>query len=134
MTFFQEWVFQFFALFQPGLGHTPGQIAHLTKKGLTLGHANGAARVQHIEGVRAFQHVIVGRDDQPLGQAGFGFGLVEVVHLAQAGYVGSLKVIFALLELILAADFTIGDALSPGFVPDGGGVVEGDQDALEARR
>ncbi len=130
--FFQQWIFQFLALFQVGQGDTAGQVAHLAEAGLPLGHPDGAAGIHAAKGVRALEHIIMGGDDQPLGQAGFGLGPVEVVHLAQAAYIGHLIIIFAVLELLLAAELSIFDGLVPGLVPNGSGVIEGDQDAVQA--
>ena len=55
------------------------------------------------------QYVIMGRERPALRQAGFRLGLVEIIHLAQAFHVGHFKIIFAVLELFLAADLAVLD-------------------------
>ena len=74
----------------------------------------------------------MGGQDQSLGQAGFGLGPVEVVHLAKAAYIRDFIIIFAVLELFLAAELAVFDGVVPGLIPNGGGIVEGDEDAVEA--
>jgi hypothetical protein len=127
----EEGITETFALLDVGFGDAAGEFTHAAEEGLTFGHADGAARVEDVEGVRAFEDVVVGRQDEAALQAGAGFGVEEVVHLAQARDVGNFKVVFAVLVLFGAADFAVGHARAPGFVPDGFGVVEGDEDALE---
>ena len=73
----------------------------------------------------------MGGEDETGIEAGVGFGVEVFVHLAQAGDIGDLEIVFAMLEFFLVPDFAIGDVFAPGFIPDGGGVVEGDQDAFE---
>ena len=50
---------------------------------LAFGDAHRAARIQDIEGVRAFQDVIMSRQHQAVLQAGLGLSFEEVIHLAQ---------------------------------------------------
>ncbi len=127
----EQGVFQSLALLQIALRHTPCQSAHFAEEGLAFGHANGAARIKDVEGVRAFQNIVVRRQDETGIEAGVGFGFKGFVHLAQTVDVGDLEVVFAVLELFLMADRAVGNGLAPGFVPDRARVVKGDQDALE---
>src|SRR5690606_36108664 len=47
-----------------GLGHGLGQGAHAQDVALALGHRDGAARVQQVEGVAGLAHLLVGRQRQ----------------------------------------------------------------------
>ncbi len=129
---FQERVLEFFTLLHIEFGNLARHAAHLGIIGLTLGDANGATAVEGVESMGAFEHIIVGRQDETLLQAGFRFRPVEVIHLAQAVDIANLEVILAVLVLLAAADLAVGDTGSPGLVPNGGGVVEGDLDALQS--
>ena len=98
---------------------------------MTFGDGDGAAGVEDVEAVRAFEDVVVRGDDETLRETGVGFGGEEVVHGADAFDVGGLEIIFGVFELFLTADLAVGDACAVFFVPDGFGVVERDEDAFE---
>jgi len=98
---------------------------------LTFGDGDGAAGVEDVEAVRAFEDVVVRGDDETTRETGVGFGGEEVVHGADAFDVGGLEIIFGVFELFLTADLAVGDACAVFLVPDGFGVVERDEDAFE---
>ena len=111
--------------------HSPREFADTAEEGLTFGDGDGAAGVEDVEGVRAFEDVVVRGDDETGGETGVGFGGEEIVHGADAVDVGGFKIIFGVFELFLSADLAIGDTCAVVFVPDGFGVVERDEDAFE---
>ena len=51
-------------LLNPGLRDTHGELAHPVHQAHALGNADGAARVQDIEQVRAFQAEVEGAEDR----------------------------------------------------------------------
>ncbi len=59
---------EFFALADVAFGTQPRQFAYPPDEAGAFRHADGPARVQQIEGVRAFQGVVLGREDQLLLQ------------------------------------------------------------------
>ena len=66
-----------------------------------LGHRNGTARVEHIEGVRRLQDHFVGRQCQRHFQQALGFGFVVAEQREQELGVRMLEVIGRLLHLVL---------------------------------
>ena len=56
------------ALAQVGLGAAAGQAPDALDRGRALGDAQGPARVEHVEQVRALQHGLVGRKDTGLAE------------------------------------------------------------------
>ena len=74
----------------------------------------------------------MGGDDEALCEAGVGFGGEEIEHLAGAFDIRNFIIIFGVFELLRAPELAIGDACAVLFIPDGFGVVEGDEDAFEA--
>ncbi len=126
--FLQPGVFQLLALFKITLSHAARELAHAPEEGLALGQADGAARVEHVEGVRALEDVIVSGQDQLLIQAGGRLLLVQVVHLLQAFHVGHVEVIGAVLALALQVDVTGGE----GVAALGGGVPADLGEAVDA--
>ena len=128
---FKQRIFQLLALFFIAFRDPPCQLTHPPEIGLALGHADRAARIQDIEGVRRLEHIIVGRDDQPLGESGIRFGGVQVVHLAGTVHVRDLIIVFGVLELLPPADLAVGHPCAIFLIPDGFGIVESNEDALE---
>ncbi len=60
----EPWIARFLALSQVGLGGLARQLAHPLEEDRALRHADGAARIQQVEGVRAAQQVIQRGHDQ----------------------------------------------------------------------
>jgi hypothetical protein len=58
------------------LGTLSGQVADAADVAGALGDADGAAGIQQIEGMGAFQAVFIGRQHQPVGDHFLGFGFV----------------------------------------------------------
>ena len=100
----------FLALFKPQTRHVAGEVAHALEVALTFGHANRAARVQNVEGVRCFEHVGIGGNGQALFDEHFGFGFVEVEELRHPLDVGGVEVVDAHLVFVLPQHFIVGDA------------------------
>ena len=98
---------------------------------MAFGDGDGAAGVEDVEAVRAFENVVVRGDDETLRETGFGFGGEEVVHGADTFDVGGLEIIFGVFEFLLTADLAVGHARAVFLAPDGFGVVERDQDAFQ---
>ncbi len=67
----------------------------------------------------AAQHVVVGRNHQAVGQAGFGFFFVEVIQARQPLYIGYFEVINAMLNFLAQEHVAVGVAAVPINVPDG---------------
>ena len=103
----QPGIFQSLALVQVSLGHSAGQFAHATEESLAFRDANGAARIQNIKSMRAFEQVIVGRQHQIVFQSRLRFALEQIVHLAQALHIGDLEVILAVLLFGLQVQLAI---------------------------
>ena len=62
-----------------GIRHLPVVEADKSHRTRTLDvrlAADGSARIQHIEGLRTAQYIVIGRNDQAPGQARLGLGLV----------------------------------------------------------
>ena len=81
--------------------------------------------------MRGLEHIIVRGDKQPLCQAGIRFGGKDIVHLAGTFDIGNFIIIFGMLELFPTDDLTICHPRAPFLIPDGFGIVQGDQNALE---
>ncbi len=69
------------ALLDKRFGHLVGETAHTAKISGPFGDADGPTRIEDVKGVRAFENVVMGRNDQALGQAALGFLFVEIVTL-----------------------------------------------------
>ncbi len=128
---FNRRILKLFALFGITLGNLARQTADAAEEGLTFGNADRAARIEDVEQMRTLEHVIMRGDDEPLLEAGIGFGGGEIVHRADAFDIGGLEIIFGVFELLLTADLAVGHARAVFLVPDGARVVERDQDAFE---
>ncbi len=128
----QPGVFQALALGHVGLGHAPGKLADAAEESGAFSHADGAACIQNVEGVRALEHIIVGGQHQVLIQAGGGLGLVQVVHGAQALHVCNLKVILAVLLLTLQVHIALRQGRAPLDLAEAVDVLQGDGDAIQA--
>ena len=112
--------------------HLPCQIAHPGEEIRALGDADGAAGIQQVEGVRAAQHVIVRRDDQPVRQAVFRLRLEQVVHRLQARHIGDLEIVFAVLDLRQPQHVAVGAAAVPVDLPDLVDALQVHHDAFQA--
>ena len=111
--------------------HQPRQIAHAAKVVGALGDADRAARVQQVEGLRATQDVVVGRDDQAGGDGALALRLVQVVHLLEALHIGQLEVVLAILDLLLQVDVAVAALAVPGDLPDLAHPLQEHGDALQ---
>ena len=95
------------------LGDPDRQTAHSPEKTRPLGNADSAASIKDVKGVRAFEHIVVRRDDLVTFQANFGFGFVEFIHLAQAFDIGQLKGVFAGFLFVGEVNVPVGALLIP---------------------
>src|SRR5579859_2655993 len=101
-----------------GLSHAACERAHPQDVALAFRHGDGAARVQEVEGMGGLQHLLVGRQRQPLLQEARAFGFADVEPLEEFCSVGLLEVVPGLLHLVLVVDVAVGDlalrAVGPG--------------------
>ena len=107
-------------------------VAHAPEIVRPLGHADGAACVQHVEQVGALQVVIVRRHRQPGLQAAPGLALVGVVHRLEGVHVGDLKVVVTVLDFAAQEDVFVGDGGAVIHLPDAVGTLQGQGDAVQA--
>ena len=122
---------QLLAAGDPQLGDGAGQAAHETERAGTLGGADGAAGVEHVERVAALEHVGVRRDGQLRVDHPLRLGGVGVEQPAVEVGVGVVEVVPAHLVLGLQVHVAVRDGV---VVPDLGEVLDalqGHDDALE---
>ncbi len=108
------------------------EIAHAGEVVRALGNADGAARVEQVESVRATQHVVVRRYHQPVCQSVLRLGLEQVVHLPEAPHVGDLEIVDAVLDLRPPQQVTVGAPSIPVDLPHLTHALEIHDDALQA--
>ncbi len=109
---------QLFALCSVQAGHARGQSPHPTDEAGALGNGNSPARIQKIEGMRAFQAVIIGGPGQAQIQHVFALPL-EIAELAQQHFrVADFKIMSGLLHLVLVINVAVGHVLVPAQVID----------------
>ena len=77
-----EGVAKFFALADVAFGAQPRQFPYPPDEAGALGHADGSPCVEQIEGVRAFQSVVVSREDEVLLEKSFRFGSTKTPRAA----------------------------------------------------
>src|SRR5207245_5013517 len=94
-------------------GAAPRERSHPQDVALPLGHADGAARVEQVEDVRALQAIIVGRQRQLEAQQPVAFLLVALEELEEQLRVRGLEAVLRLLHLVLAEDVAGGTASHP---------------------
>ena len=122
-------------------GDLARQVAHAGDVRSAVGHRDDAARVEHIEGVAALEHVVVGGDGQARVEAALRLGL-ELDEVAEQHVgVGDLEVVAAELALVLEVDVAVGDhafaavglgEAAPDDVVDAVDALQVHGDALEA--
>ena len=105
-----ERVAQLVALGHPQPGHVAGQPAHPAELGRAVRGGDRAARVQHVEGLRALQHVRVGGHRQALVDQALRLGRVQLEQLAVGRHVGVVQVVAGHLVLGLAEHLAVADA------------------------
>ena len=95
------------------LGDGAGEVAHPADVRGALGHGDRPARVEQVEGVRALEHLVVGRERQRSldERAALGLVLVEAAHEHVDGRL--LEVVDRPLALVLAVDVAPGHARAP---------------------
>src|ERR1700694_2722399 len=89
------------------------ELAHAQDVALPLGHADGAARVEQVEDVRALQAVVVGGQRQLLLDQRAALLLVLIEETEEAVRVAGVEAILALLALVLPEHVPVGE---PGAV------------------
>ena len=99
-------------------GDLPRQVAHASEERGALGDADGAARIQQVEGVRTAQDIVVRRDHQLVRQTALGLRLEQIVHQLEAADIGDLEIVFAVLDLGLLQHVAIRAAAIPVDLPD----------------
>ena len=77
----------------------PRLLAHTGEEFGAFGDADGAARVEQVEGLALAQHVVVGRGDQSTLDTGVGLGLVDGVERLEPFDIGQFEVVDAVLDL-----------------------------------
>ena len=90
-------------------GDLAREVAHAGDVRGAVGDADHAARVEHVEGVAALEHVVVGRDRQARLEAAQRLGLVLAEVPVQHLGVGDLEVVAAELALVLLVHVAVGD-------------------------
>ena len=90
-------------------GDLARQVAHAADVHRAVGDADHAARVEHVEGVAALEHVVVGRHRQARLEAALGLALVLAEVAVQHVGVGDLEAVAAELALVLPVDVAVGD-------------------------
>src|SRR5882762_9211294 len=90
------------------------ELAHAQDITLPLGHADGAARVEQVEDVRALQAVVVGGQGELLLDQGAALLLVLFEEAEQAVRVAGVEAVFALLALVLPEDVAVGELRAVG--------------------
>ena len=90
-------------------GDLAREVAHAGDVRGAVGDADHAARVEHVEGVAALEHVVVGRDGQARLDGAQRLGLVLAEVAVQHLGVRHLEVVGAELALVLLVDVAVGD-------------------------
>src|SRR4029450_433788 len=86
------------------LGHPTGEAPNPSDVGGALRDGDGAAGVEQVEGVRALQHLVIGRARGPPRHELAAFGLVLVEAAPEDVDRGKLEVVDRPLALVLAVD------------------------------
>src|SRR5665811_1896928 len=94
---------------RPPRGTARRPRAHAPDVHRAIGDADHAARVEHVEGVAALEHVVVGRHGQTRLETALGLVLVLAEVAVEHVGVGDLEVVAAELALVLAVDVAVGD-------------------------
>src|SRR5574343_788286 len=89
------------AAVEVALGDGARQVADAADVGGALGHADGAARVEQVEGVRGLEHLLVAGQRELLAHQVLGLLLVRGEGGQQELDVAVLEVVGALLDLVL---------------------------------
>src|SRR6266481_4838940 len=125
----------------PGGEVQPGaivrELADAQDVSLPLGHADGAARVEQVEDVRAFQAVVVGGEGKLLLHQRAALLLVLIEETEEALRVAGVEAVLALLALVLPEDVAVGELApvgirAPDQVVDVVDALQVHGDALEA--
>ncbi len=107
-------------------------IAHAAEILGALGDANGAARIEDIEEMGAFEVVVVRGDDELRIQTAARFAFIGVIDAFQRIDIGDVEVIFAVLDLRLEQHIPIAHAGAEIHFPDAVRALQGEGDAVEA--
>src|SRR6266850_1020213 len=95
------------------------QLAHTQDVALPLGDADGPARIQQVEDVRALEAVVVGGQRQLLPDQRAALLLVLVEEQEEQLRIGGMEAVLALLALVLPEHVAIGQARPVGIrAPD----------------
>ncbi len=111
-----------------------GQPAHPGDVARPLRHADRAARVEHVEDVRALEHQVVPRRQDPLVEQAHRLGLVAVEKLTVEAYVGLLEIEPGELDLVLPRQLPEADARRPFEVEEALDSLQERRDASETVR
>ena len=90
-------------------GDLAREVAHAGDVRGAVGHADHAARVEHVERVAALEHVVVGGDGQARLDGAQRLGLVLAEVAVEHLRVRHLEVVGAELALVLLVDVAVGD-------------------------
>ena len=69
--------------------------------------------------------------DQALLQARQALGRIQLIHLPGTVHSGHFVIILAVFKFFLATHIAVVDPRRPGFAPDGGGVIQRNQDTVQ---
>src|SRR6185312_5757939 len=90
--------------------HAACERAHAQNIALALRHRDRAPRIQQVERMRSFQHLLIGGQRQPALQQLLAGSLVVIEVPEQGCDLGALEVVAGLLDLVLMEHVTVGHA------------------------
>ena len=113
-------------------GDIAGHFTHAPKIIRPFGHADGAARIQHIKQVAALENTVIGGDKRVAFQRAGIFAFIKLKHLTQRIHIGNVKIIAAVFKLFIEHQLGIAKAIQPVNRPGGFFVLQRQGDSLDA--